>query len=64
MSGAPGVTSADRLRPTRARGSGSRGRSDPSLWGTLTGAHPVAPGQRWTLAIGGAPLRGLDLRLR
>ena len=32
--------------------------------GTLTGAHPVAAGQRWTTAVGGAPLPGLDLRLR
>ena len=32
--------------------------------GTLTGAHPAAPGQRWVSAIEGAPLGGLDLRLR
>ena len=32
--------------------------------GTLTGAHPVAPGQLWTTRITGAPLDGLALRLR
>ena len=32
--------------------------------GTLTGAHPVAPGEVWTTAVTGAPLLGLTLRLR
>ena len=32
--------------------------------GTLTGAHPVAPGQRWTTRVEGARFGDLDLRLR
>ena len=31
--------------------------------GTLTGAHPAAPGQRWTTHVEGTPFGGLDLRL-
>ena len=32
--------------------------------GTLTGAHEVAPRERWSTTITGAPLPGLTLRLR
>ena len=30
--------------------------------GTVTRAFPVAPGERWTSAISGLPLAGMDVR--
>jgi 2-oxo-3-hexenedioate decarboxylase len=32
--------------------------------GTLTDAHPVSPGERWTTELSGLPLPGLTIRFK
>ena len=32
--------------------------------GTLTDAHPVAPGETWSTAIEGLPINGLEVSFR